>query len=84
MFGNLKNTITELAYAAVNMAEDTLDSASGHEKKSAAIEYVVSMLPLVSPFNQLVSMLLSKFIDEAIEKGVEYMNSIKNKNIAEA
>ncbi len=78
MFSNIKNTITELAYAAVNMAEDTLDTASGQEKKSAAIEYVVSMLPIISPFKSIISLVLSKFIDSAIENAVAYMKSIKN------
>lgn len=78
MLSNLKSTITELAYAAVNVAEQTLDTASGQEKKTAAIEYVVSMLPLASPIKKIVSILLSKFIDDAIEKAVAYMNSIKN------
>ncbi len=78
MFHNIKSTITELAYAAVSMTEDTLSTASGKEKKEAAIEYVVSMMPLVAPLKKIVSYLLSSFIDEAIEKAVEYMNSIKN------
>ena len=78
MFINIKSKITELAYAAVSMAEETLDTAQGREKKSAAVDYVVSMLPLVAPFKGIISFVLSKFIDEAIEKAVEYMNSIKN------
>lgn len=78
MFSNLKNKITELAYAAVNMAEETLDSATGQEKKAAAIEYIVSMLPVISPFKSIISIILSKFIDEAIEKAVTYLKSIKN------
>ena len=73
MFNNLKSTITELAYAAVNMAEETLDSATGQEKKTAAIEYIISMLPIISPFKGIISVVLSKFIDEAIEKAVGYM-----------
>ena len=77
MFSNLKSTITELAYAAVNMAEDTLDSASGQEKKSAAIEYVISMLPIIQPIKSIIGIILSKFIDEAIEKALKYMNNIK-------
>lgn len=78
MFSDLKVTITELAYAAVNMAEETLESASGREKKAAAIEYIVSMLPMASVFKGLVSVVLSKFIDEAVEKAVKYMKSVKN------
>lgn len=78
MFKNLKNTITDLAYAAVNMTEETLDSATGQEKKTAAIEYIVSMLPVISPFKSIISVLLSKFMDEAVEKAVAYLKSIKN------
>lgn len=78
MFGNLKSTITELAYAAVNMAEDTLASSTGAEKKAAAIDYIVSLIPVPTIFKSIVSSLLSKFIDDAIEKAVVYMNNIKN------
>lgn len=78
MLGNLKNTITELAYAAVNMTEETLESSSGQEKKNAAIEYIISMLPVASPFKGIITVLLSKFIDEAVEKAVLYLKSIKN------
>jgi hypothetical protein len=78
MFKNLKSTITELAYSAVNIAENTLESSSGREKKKAAIEYIVSMLPFISPFKSIIAVILSKFIDEAIEKSVSYMNNIKN------
>lgn len=85
MFCNIKSSITELAYAAVNMAEDTLDTASGKDKKEAAIEYVVSMLPIAFPLKKIVSMILSKFIDNSIEKAVSYMKSVKNtNNVAEA
>ncbi len=37
MFVNLKSKITELAYAAGNMAEETLKSATGQQKKAAPI-----------------------------------------------
>lgn len=77
MFNNLKSTITELAYAAVNMAEETLNSATGQEKKSAAIDYIISMLPVPALFKGIVKTILSKFIDEAVEKAVEYMKSVK-------
>lgn len=78
MFFNLKSKITELAYAAVSMAEDTINTASGQQKKAAAVEYVVSMLPVAAPFKGVVSFVLSKFIDEAVEKAVSYMKSVKN------
>jgi len=76
MFNNLKQTITELAYAAVNMAEETLTSSTGQEKKTAAIEYILSMLPIVSPFKGIIAVVLSKFIDEAVEKAVQYMKKV--------
>lgn len=76
MFGNLKNTIKELAYSAVTMAEDTLNTSTGKEKKAAAIEYIISMLPVASIFKSLISIFLSKFIDEAVEQAVGYMKSI--------
>jgi hypothetical protein len=78
MFSNLKSKITELAYAAVTMAEETLETSSGQEKKAAAIAYVISMLPIASPFKSIVTAILSKFLDEAVEKAVEYMQSVKN------
>lgn len=78
MFNKLKNTIKELAYSAVTMAENTLISSTGEEKKIAAIEYVVSMLPIPVLFKGIVSVVLSKVIDEAIENAVSYMKSIQN------
>ncbi len=78
MFSNLKNTITDLAYSAVIMTEEKLSTSTGQEKKSAAIEYIVSMLPVPFIFKGIISVFLSKFIDEAIEKSVEYMKSVKS------
>lgn len=78
MLKDIKSKISELAYAAVNMAEQTLVTSTGKEKKAAAIEYVISMLPIVSPFKGIISAVLSKFIDEAIEHAVKYMKSVKN------
>lgn len=78
MFNNLKSTITDLAFSAVTMAEETLATASGTEKKTAAIDDVISMIPVPAVFKSIISFVLSRFIDEAIEKAVEYMNSIKN------
>lgn len=78
IFANLKPKITELSYAAVNMAEETLCDSSGQAKKTAAIEYVLSMIPVAAPFKGIIAVVLSKFIDEAIEKAVQYMKSVKN------
>ena len=79
MFKNLKNNIKELAYCAVNIAEQSLDTKTGADKKNLAIEYVVSMLPIMQPLKSVAVVVLSKFIDEAIEQAVRYMNDIKNK-----
>ena len=81
MFLNLKNTITELAYSAVTMAEETFLTSTGQEKKAAAIEYIVSMMPVPSLFKGLISALLSKFIGEAVERAVQYMKSVKNPEV---
>lgn len=78
MFKNIKLKITELAYSAVNMAEQSVESTSGKEKKEQAIEYVVSMLPVNPFFKKFIVVLLSKFIDEAVEQAVKYMNNVKN------
>ena len=78
MFKNTKKTIEELAYSAVSAAEQTLESASGEEKREMAVKYVVSMLPIVEPFKTIVVKLLAKFIDEAIEHAVSYMKQVKN------
>jgi len=78
MFKNIKQTITDLAYTAVNMAEQSMDTTTGQGKKTMAIEYVVSMLPIFQPLKAVIVVLLSKFIDEAIEQAVKYMKEVKN------
>ncbi len=75
MFGKLKETIKELAKTAVVKAEETLGSQKGQEKKAMAIEYIVSHIPVFAPLKPLISMLLSSFIDDAVEFAVEYMKS---------
>lgn len=77
MFGNLKNKITELAYAAVNMAEETLSTSTGQDKKAAAVDYIISMLPIPIILRSIVSAILSKFIDEAVENAVKYMKNMQ-------
>lgn len=81
MFCNLKNKISELAYTAVSMAEETLNTSSGREKKEAAIDYVISMLPIPMILRNIVLIVLSKFIDEAVENAVLYMKKIKNSEV---
>ena len=74
MFKNLKAKIKEIAMIAVQRAEITLGSNKGKEKKEMAISYIVSHIPIVSPLQRLVAMLLSSFIDDAVEFAVQYMN----------
>lgn len=78
MFKNLKQTITDLAYTAVNMAEQSMDTVNGQDKKTMAIEYVISMLPIFQPLKSIIVVVLSKVIDEAIEQAVKYMKEVKN------
>lgn len=78
MFLNLKEIIKELAYSAVNMAEQTLGTEQGQKKKEMAIEFVVSRIPIMKPFKSIIVLFLSKFIDEAIEQAVMYMNNVQN------
>ncbi len=75
MFDKLKTTIKELAKTAVLKAEEALGSKKGQEKKTMAIEYIIQRIPVPSFFKPLVSMLLSSFIDDAVEFAVEYMKS---------
>ncbi len=74
MFKNLKLKIKEIAMHAVQLAEDTLGSNKGKEKKALAIEYIVSHIPIIAPLQRLIAMLLSSFIDDAVEFAVQYMN----------
>lgn len=78
MFKNIKNVIQELAYSAVNVAEQSLVSKTGKEKKEVALEYVISMLPIMPTIKPFMVFVLSKIIDEAIEHAVKYMHDIKN------
>ena len=75
MLKTIRETIKETAYTAVRMAENELSSATGKEKKEKAIEFVVSKLPVMQPFKSIIAVLMSKFIDKAIEqamKSVQY------------
>lgn len=75
MFSKLKETIKELAQTAVLKAEETLGSQKGQEKKVMAIKYIVNHIPVFAPLKPLISILLSTFIDNAVEFAVEYMKS---------
>lgn len=76
MFSNLKSKIKELAKNAVLAAEAKLGSGCGQEKKNMAISYIVKNLPFPEVVKSIISILLSSFIDDAVEIAVKYMNSL--------
>lgn len=73
MFKNIKEIIKKISIQAVKLAEEELGSNKGKEKKAMAIEYIVSNLPIAYPFNKLIGILLSSFIDDTIEFAVQYL-----------
>lgn len=78
MFDDLKTKIKELAKSAVVVAEKTLGSCKGLQKKKMAVEYIIKYIPAPAPLKPLVSLLLSSFIDDAVEFAVQYMEAEKN------
>ena len=76
LFSKTKNKITELAKNAVLVAEAELRSGKGQEKKKLAIDYVLKNLPISSFLKSIISILLSSFIDDAIEISVNYMKTL--------
>mgnify|MGYP001029257151 CR=1 FL=1 len=77
MLNNLKTKIKELAKSAVVIAEKTLGSCKGQQKKKMAIDYITNHIPVPQPFKLLISLLLSSFIDDAVEFAVQYMEAEK-------
>ncbi len=80
ILNKIKETITDLAYSAVSYAENSLATSSGQEKKRLAITFVVNKLAVATPFKPFVIFILTDFIDNAIEKAVEYMNEVRNED----
>lgn len=78
MFDNLKVKIKELAKTAVIVAEKELGSNKGQQKKKLAIEYIVKYIPVPSLFKNFVSLILSSFIDDAVEFAVLCMEAKNN------
>lgn len=78
MFRDLKTTIKQLAQSAVAIAEKTLGSSTGQEKKKMAITYITEHLPFNKFWNGLLAFVLSGFIENAVEYAVQYMNSLEN------
>ena len=79
MFKHLKDAIKQLAQSAVAIAEKALGSSRGQEKKKMAIDYVTSKLPVPAIFRSFIAIILSGFIDDALEFAVDYMNSLNQK-----
>lgn len=75
MFDKLKEKIKELAKTAVLKAEEALGSSKGQQKKEMAVKYVVDKIPAPALLKPVISILLSSFIDDAVELAVEYMKS---------
>nr|DAP59736.1 MAG TPA: holin [Caudoviricetes sp.] len=73
---NTKNKIIELAKNAVMVAEAELGNGKGEEKKKMAINYVLKNLPLPTFIKNILFIILSGFIDDAIELAVNYMKSL--------
>lgn len=79
MFVKVKNKIIELAKNAVLVAEEKLGTGKGQEKKKMAIDYIVKNLPFSDLVKSIISLLLSNFIDDAVEIAVLYMKSLPRK-----
>lgn len=76
MFKNIKKIITELAKNAVLVAEKELGSGKGQQKKQMAIDYIIEHLPFSSFTKSIISIFLSKFIDDVIESVVLHIHSV--------
>ena len=76
LFSKTKTKIKEWAKNAVLVAEAELGSGKGQEKKKLAIEYVLKNLPISNFLKSIISILLSSFIDDAIEISVNYMKTL--------
>lgn len=79
MFEKIKTIIKNLAQNAVLIAEEEYGSGNGQAKKQMAIEYIVRNLPFADPIKRILSLLLSKMIDELVESAVEWLHNQKNK-----
>lgn len=71
-----KNKIIDLARNAVMVAETTLGSGKGKEKKEMAIRYILKNIPLPPFLKNILFSLLSSFIDDAIESAVKYLKTL--------
>ncbi len=79
MFSSIKQQIKDLAKNAVLVAEKELGSGNGQLKKKMAIDYIVKNLPFSNFVKNIISILLSSFIDDVVEISVQYMNSLSKR-----
>lgn len=79
MFSNIKQQIKDLAKNAVLVAERELGGGNGQLKKKVAIDYIVKNLPFSNLVKNIISILLSSFIDDVVEISVQYMNSLSKR-----
>ena len=77
MVRTLKSIIRNLAQNAVLIAEEEFGSGNGQAKKQMAVEYIIKNLPCPSFVKQILSVLLSKMIDEFVESAVKWLHSQK-------
>ena len=74
MLKNTKKIIKELAKNAVLIAEKELGSGQGKQKKEMAVNYIICHLPFSPLIKNIISIILSKFIDDIIETCVSQLN----------
>lgn len=79
MFKNIKKIITELAKNAVLVAEKELGTGKGQQKKQMAITYIIEHLPFSAFTRNIISIFLSKFIDDVIESVVAQLRTQTSK-----
>ncbi|MBQ2610945.1 hypothetical protein IJF81_00980 [bacterium] len=71
----IKAQIKNLAKIAVEKMEEEMKSQSGKAKKTAAINFIISNLPVAAWFKPIIELFLSHFIDDAVEFAVAYMKT---------
>lgn len=73
----IKEQIKENAILAVEKAEKELGSNNGKLKKSQAVNFIISKLPVSDFLKPITGVLLSKIIDDTVEFAVYCMNLLR-------
>ena len=81
MFKNkIKKYLNQFAYQAVCYAEEAVGSGRGNIKKEIAIDYLLDKLPAwAKPFVPVLKPFLNKVIDEVIEKAVDILHELQER-----